>query len=162
MTRRHKILTAIAALHLVLVVCGAVHWPVLPAYSEAGQAVAVVRNYTGSDSSYGFFAPGVSSQIRVRFTLFARDGQQWADELDKGMTQEARLRISSGLHAIMDDPGRLGDLAPSWAATIFGRHGAAKKVIAIVEYFDVPTMEEYAAGQRPHWVAVYRQEFTRK
>jgi hypothetical protein len=162
MSLRHGIYTGLAGLHLILVVCGAAGWPVLSSDTAAGHTLRLVRSYTGSDSSYGFFAPGVSLQVRVRFLLSDRAGNQWTEGLDSRMNQEGRLRVGSGVSMAAEFPEMMPVLAQSWAAAMMGRHPTATKVIAIVEIYELPRLDGYTQGQRPMWVTIYRQEFDRK
>ena len=155
MTVRHAIYTALAALHLVLVACGAAGWSVLPPDTYAGHALRIIRSYTGSDASYGFFAPGVSSTVRPTFTLIDGEGKRWTDTLDGEMGREAQLRVGSGVGLTGAFPGLLPRFAHSWAATMLGRHPTAETVIVGLEIYEVPPLDVYGAGERPRWVQVF-------
>jgi hypothetical protein len=155
MTVRHAIFTALAALHLILVACGAAGWSVLSPKTFFGHALRVVRNYTGSDASYGFFAPGVSSTIRPTFTMIDAKGKQWTDTLDAEMSREAQLRVGSGLGLTGAFPNLVPAFAQSWSATMFGRHPTAQTVIVKIELYDMPPIEAYREGHRPQWVQVF-------
>ena len=63
MSVRHAIYTALAALHLTLASFGAAQLQVVEPDNDAGYALGVARHYTGSDASFGFFAPGVGPQM---------------------------------------------------------------------------------------------------
>jgi len=148
------IYTALASLHLVLVACGAAGWDNLLPNTYPGRCLQVVRAYTGSDASYGFFAPGVSNAVRPTFTLIDADGKEWTDTLDANMGREAKLRVGSGIGMTSVFPDLQVDFLHSWAATMLGRHPTAKQVIVAIEYFDVPPMDEYRAGELPQWIQV--------
>jgi hypothetical protein len=162
MNLRHGIYTGLAGLHLILVVCGAAGWQVLSPKTEAGHALRLIRTYTGSDSSYAFFAPGVSSQMRARFILIDQNGKEWTDELDSTMGREGKLRAGSGLSMAAEFPDLMRVFGKSWAATMLGRHPTATKVIALVDIYELPPMVAYTEGYRPEWVQIYREEFNRK
>lgn len=162
MSWKLKILTGLAALHLGLVICGAAHSNVLPPETAPGHALRVARAYSGSDASFSFFAPGVSSQLRARFVLIDAAGGEWHDTLDSAMTREAKLRVSSGVSLLGDFPGLMKVFGPSWSATMFGRHPGAAKVVVALEQHQLPTMEQYRQGQRPEWKTVYVEVFERK
>ena len=162
MTLRHAIYTALAGLHLALVACGAARWEVLPPESDAGHGLRLVRTYSGSDASFSFFAPGVSSQLRAHFVLLDADGKEWTDTLDGAMSREAQLRVSSGVSLTGEFPGLMKLFGPSWAATMFGRHPTAKRVVVALEVYDLPTMEQYQEGRRPRWEPVFVEVFDRK
>jgi hypothetical protein len=162
MTLRHTIYTALAALHLVLVACGAAGWTVLPPNTAPGHSLRLVRTYTGSDANYGFFAPGVSSQLRATITLIDGTGKQWTDTLDAGMSREAQFRAAGSLGMAAELPGLQPVLAKSWAATMFGRHPTAKTVIVGFEAHGLPPMDDYQQGMRPEWILIFEQAFDRK
>jgi hypothetical protein len=163
MTVRHRIYTALAGIHLMLVVCGALGWNILPQESVPGRALQAVRGYTGSDTGFGFFAPGVPGQIRAKFYMRDANGKEWSDFLDSNMTREAKLRAGSGVGLADEiEEGKFKtDFAKSWAATMFGRYPTAKTVFVEMEYYDPPSMEEYRNGKRPEWKAFWGNEYKR-
>ena len=162
MTLRHTIYTALAALHLIFVACGATTWTPLSPKTDAGYALMVARDYTGSNASYGFFAPGVGSQMQANFVLIDAHGKEWTDTLEGHMTREAQLRVRGSISRVLEDQELIHKLSASWAATMFGRHPTAKTVVISIEIYELPTMEEYAQGQRPQWETVYMEPFDRK
>jgi hypothetical protein len=155
MTRRHTLYTILAGLHIVLVACGAAGWSVLPPNTALGHGLRVVRGYTGSDASYAFFAPGVSSTVRATFTMTDANGKQWTDTLDAGMSREAQLRIGSGVGMTGAFPNLLPAFVHSWAATMLGRHPTAETVTVSIEVYEVPPMDAAKSGQRPEWIQVF-------
>jgi hypothetical protein len=159
MTVRHKILTGLAALHLVLVACGACREIPLDAQTAPGHALRVVRGYTGSDANYGFFAPGVSSQMRVLCVMTDAHGKEWTDTIDGGMSREAQLRINSGIGTVGEFPELTRQFGASWAAAMFSRHPTARRVVVLLQVYDLPTMEQYAAGAQPEWKTEYAEVF---
>lgn len=159
MTLRHKIVASLAALHLALVACGACRETPFDPDTAPGHALRVARGYAGSDSSYGFFAPGVSSQMRVRCVMTDAHGQEWSDTLDGNMTREAQLRVNSGIGIVGEFPELTRQFGASWAATMFGRHPTAQRVVVLLEIYELPTMDEYRAGSRPEWKTVYVEAF---
>jgi hypothetical protein len=122
---------------------------------------------SGADSEYGFFAPEVGSEQRASFLLQDEDGLKWSDAIDQANSSEARLRLIN----IVESPFMTGtaaewpawrrQLVKSWAATMFSRHPRAVSLTVIVEAYDVPTMAEYRAAQRPSWKLVYEARIQR-
>ena len=162
MTLRHTIYTALAALHLILVACGAAHEMILEPNTDTGYSLMVARHYTGSDASYGFFAPGVGPQMKASFLLIDAHGKEWTDTLEGHMTREAQLRIRGGVSRVAEFPGLMKKFGPSWAATMFGRHPTAKTVVITIEVYELPTMDEYTRGEQPRWETIYVEPFDRK
>src|SRR5262249_756033 len=128
---------------------------VLTTDSFFGHGLQVIRSYTASDASYGFFAPGVSSAVRPTFTMIDADGNRWTDTLEGNMGREAQLRIGSGIGLTGAVPNLLPNFAHSWAATMLGRHPTAQTVIVRLEIYEVPTMDEFNRGERARWVQVF-------
>jgi hypothetical protein len=154
MRPRHALATGLAACHLTLAVCGAAHLPLLSVDSLAGKALALYGALSGSDNGYGFFAPSVSSQLRVTFSMTDSAGRRWTDVLARGHNREADLRIGGIVSMSSSEEWRRG-LAASWAARMFGSHPEASQVVIRIEVYDVPSMAEYQEGKRPEWNTVY-------
>jgi hypothetical protein len=155
---------ALAAAHLLLVACGASGLMGLFGGCAPGRALQWYGAMSGADAGYNFFAPRVGSELRVAFVLTGPDGRRWEDDLTAGENQEVKLRVGSmtGLFPAAPEGEALRrDLAASWAATMFGRHPDADEVTVRVEVYEVPSMEDYRAGQRPEWRLVYTAHFAR-
>jgi hypothetical protein len=162
MTRTHALLTVAAACHLALVVCGAAHQRLVDEPHPVGRALRWYGGLSGSDSGYGFFAPGVAGERRLVCTLTDAAGHSWAEPLEmRGQGREVDLRVLPLL--LMFSEPDLGDaMAASVAAKMFGRFPAATRVTVRVDVCVVPTMEEYRAGDRPTWAVGYEATFSRE
>jgi hypothetical protein len=157
MNRKPLIWSLIAACHLGLVVCGAARVN-LADVPGVGPALQLYGSLSGAENGYGFFAPGVCSQVRPRFTL--TDGRRvWTDRLEAGMSHEAELRVGSGL-SLSSYPELWDYLGASWSATLLGRNPGADQVLVTIEAHDVPSMAEYRNGVRPSWITLYQGVFT--
>jgi hypothetical protein len=156
MTRRHALLTLAAAVHLVLVVCGASGILFAGNPKRAPAALRPVRLYgalSGADAGFGFFAPGVGPQLRVTFTLSDASGRTWTDTLERDLGHEAYLRVA-GSFAMATEPFLRDAVYSSWIGTMFGRHPDARRVVVRLEAYDPPTMAEYRAGARARWETI--------
>jgi hypothetical protein len=139
-----------------------------------GRAARTYGAYSGSDSSYGFFAPSVGPQIRATFTLSDDSGRTWTDTLESRSNREVELRIG-GIVALFCSTDERDALAASLAATMFGRHPEARFVTVQAEsygttgtaatsqedLYQLPSMANYRAGERPMWRVLYQATFTR-
>lgn len=153
----------LAAGHLSLVAVGGAGWMRELGGRHAGRAVRWYGAMSGADAGYSYFAPHVGSELRIRFVLSDAHGRQWEDRLTADHNQEVRLRVGSMTGLFPADPEAevfRHDLAASWAATMFGRHPTAERVIVEVDVHDVPSMADYRAGYRPEWVTVYAATFS--
>jgi hypothetical protein len=161
MTVRHGICCVLAAGHIVLIACGAAR---LPVADGGGTTAKVLQNYgalTGADATYGFFAPGVSPQLRASFILDDGAGRTWTAVLDGGGNREVELRIGSILGST-SFPWLRDAVIASWAARMFARQPDAQFVLVRIEVYDLPTMEQYRAGTRPEWNIVHEAGFFRE
>jgi hypothetical protein len=188
MSLRHGLITAVAAVHLLLAALGAAErFPLSatgPSDEEADkqvkevkkkpaarrvslaqtQAALLLRLYgelSGTDRSFGFFAPTVAPEYRATFTLEDRHGKTWHDHLGRGASHEAFLRIGTMIETVTGDD-REDEVAPRWAQVMLHRHPEAVEVEVKVEAYVVPTMAEYRAGARPEWETVYVNRYKRK
>jgi hypothetical protein len=158
--RLRSFAVALAAIHLVLVVCGAAHFRLVP-LQWGGIVQHTYGALSGSDSGFGFFAPGVASQLRATFTMTDDAGNSWTDVLEHGNNREARLRLGTVVSNFAEEKMRR-DVAASCAATMFGRHPTARQVVVRVEVYELPPMEAYRAGAQPEWIPVYEATVSRE
>lgn len=174
MTGKHKLLTALAGFHLILIVLGAMHLHFGQSTSALGQAGYWYGTMTGAGSSHGFFAPGLTAPVRIMFQMYDAEGQEWTDTIAFGSTSESNVRLKNisvnppDLEAAHNDP-----MMKSLAGTMFGKHPEAVLVVVQFQYYvleksdpnaedDFPTMEEWRAGKRPEWVTFYQLPYQRK
>jgi hypothetical protein len=160
MSKRHALFTVLAGAHLVLVACGAAGWSPWPANTPHGTVLEVGRAWSGSDSSYGFFAPEVGGVIRARFTLIDGAGMRQAAELDLGSNIEARQRVNNVV-SLAEEPDLRREVAASLASYMLGRYPEAQQVIVHIETYEPPTMDEYRAGARLEWQLLYEVTISR-
>ncbi len=156
--------TALVAGHLGLVALGAMGIALPTALGPARLALGLYGTLSGADTRFKLFAPGVASQLRATFTMVDDAGHTWTDTLEEGSNREVQLRIDSIVTTFYDAefrPDLRRSFTASWAATMFGRHPDAKRVIARVDVYDLPTMDQYRRGLRPRWRNVYSAIFTR-
>lgn len=164
MTRRQAFWTSLAAIHLAIAAAGAAGLPLLPIESSAGNGLAAIREASGSDNSYGFFAPAVASSKRVRLMVTDARGRTAESPLDSvRATQEVVLRLGTILdHANAADEKLRRALLASFAAHAFGTNPDAVRVHVVIESYRIPTMAETRAGEKPAWAALFEADFVRK
>lgn len=168
---RRLIFVSVAGIHVLLVACGAFRWNVLPAGTVPDASVRLYMVLSGADGYYGFFAPGVGPQIRIRLKMIDAGGRETFSTLRYGESSEANLRmvgVGRLLPNLDADQNRI--LMQSLAAATFNRHREAERVECLVELYGVsrphgsvefPTMEEYRDGMRPSWIKTDSITFTR-
>ena len=161
-----KIIWLLLALgNLFLAACGAGRVP----WWKLGSPGLWIQHYgvfSGTSSTFAFFAPDVGTSMRAQFDLYDERGQFLStDSLQKGPTREADLRITNIVEFIVND---LEDeqsrhlLSASWAGKIFARHPEAAFAVLRVQSYDIPTMNRYRNGVRYHWQTLYRAKFARE
>jgi hypothetical protein len=161
MNVRLGLAAVLAAVHLGLVVCGAANW--FP-QSGRGPAAKSLRWYgamSGANSGYGFFAPEVGAQARAVFTLRDQTSRVWSDTLEAGENNEVQLRVSGMVSDVPTGRQRRA-LAASWAGKMFARWPEAEEITVRIEFFDLPTMDEYRDGEKPEWATEYEVTFYRE
>lgn len=132
-------------------------------FDHAPRLIAQVGALSGTDSSYGFFAPGVGTQLEAKFGLTSADGIRSTDVLTTGASHEADLRIGDMVAIFwMDDRALQRSIAASWAGRMLARHPEAARAVVHLDAYNLPTMAEYHAGKRPDWSPYYEAEFVRR
>jgi hypothetical protein len=166
--RRRHLWLAAAAGHLCLVTVGASTLS-LRELGLPGRALDEYGTLSGANSGYGFFTPGVTSQLGARFDIIDRDGQSRTASLATGASHEADLRVGN----IVDQFGRIDDededesarlrrsLAASLAGKMFARNPDAAAVVVRLETFAPPSMEGFRGGERPSFRPFYTAKFVR-
>lgn len=153
--KRHVFVTVVVMCHLLLVLCGAVSFSLLPSRSQGGQAQQLYGELSGANNGYWFFAPGVAPQVRVSFELKDAAGRTWTHEPSLGTNREELLRVSTILGSF-----RHKELGPAvgnaWAAQVLAQFPEAQVTVVRVDIREMPTMAEYAGGARPTWVNLRR------
>lgn len=147
----------VVALHLLLVLMGALHLPSPPAHSPFYFLTAYM-DYSGASSDYRFFSPTVGSQVRARFLHSDGSGTEREIQLTTP-SREVNLRISSMLMSSVNLPEIRDAMAASWAAMILAGQPPGARVSVILEVFHSPSMAEYRRGERGAWRPVYRGDF---
>ena len=165
--RRGYLWLALGAGHLALVTLGA-GGVSLRELGLPGRALETYGGLSGANSGYGFFAPGVSSQLGARFDVALRDGATIRASLATGSSHEADIRagnIIDQFASVDDDEDEESAarvrraLAASLAGTMFGRHPEAAAVVVRLETFTPVSMEAWRGGERPRWLPLYTAKF---
>jgi hypothetical protein len=155
----------IALFQLVLVFCGAASIDV----SRLGSLGTILNYYgevSGSGSGYGFFSPGVESQIGAEFDIVGSNGQVKTTTIRNGLNQEADLRLGNIIDQFgteQDDPKAFQrSLSASLAGYMFGKNPDAREVVVRLQEYYPPSMADYRAGKRAKWAPVYSATFKRR
>jgi hypothetical protein len=160
MSLRFKILTALAAIHLILVASSAAHLHLFTPRTQSGRAVTAYETFSGADATFSFFAPAVAPQFQARFTLIDDSGRTWEETGEQGATHEANLRFDGVTGMFIYERFR-DQIGASWAAAFFGRYPHVRKVEIVAEAENIPTMKHWLEGYESRWDTVYEATFTR-
>lgn len=121
---------------------------------------------TGGTAGYGFFSPDIAPEVRARFEVVDAAGQRRPVSLT-GANREADLRVGNlvnwqwDLRHLEESLGTNRALAASCAGKIFANNPDARRVDVHVEYYDLPRMDRFRAGETPRWVSYYKTSFQR-
>lgn len=149
MTGKQKLITALAGIHLLLVVYHAFVLPLPRWGNPLGDAVRYYGAVSGANNSYGFFKQ-VGSSIKVTFVVLDQDGNVVTDKLHQEHNREVELRINSGSNLL--DEYHTEALLQNWAAAMFGRYPDAALIRVNIETYDPGTMKDWRDGNRPQWI----------
>ncbi len=157
----------LVSLHLVLVVLGAYDFEWAD-YGHAGKWVDYYTVLSGANSGYGFFAPGIGSQLRALFDIEEKSGRKHTLELTSTKSHEAEIRVGDIIEQFLTEDGEKPDrdlqrsMAASLAGTMFARTPGAKSVTIRLEEFTPVSRNDYLKGVRPEWIPTYSAKFERK
>jgi len=149
---------AAAGAQLALVRCGAAGvTPVSPAHLP-GRIIETYRAYSGANSGFGFFAPGVASEWRATFDVC--NNGHCIPATEEQVAGESRLLLLT-INGLLGESELRDLLAASHAARQFARYPHADAVLVKAGVFVVPTMAQYRRGARPQWRDLYGFAFRR-
>lgn len=158
---RRRLMLGVATGHLILVALGAAGVSLSP-LGPLGGLLDEYSVLSGANTGYGFFAPGMGGQLRVRFDVIDAGGQKTATSLGTTASREVDLRVGDIINRFMDseeEPRLQRSLAASFAGKIFAHHPQASKVVVHLEAFDPVSMEDFRRGVRPQWTPLYEAKF---
>jgi hypothetical protein len=165
---KKRFFALIGMTHLALVGFGAASFE----WSEHGPVGRVLDYYgllSGSAYNYGFFAPGISGQLRVLVDLQDTQGHTRTINLETASSHEADLRVGDIFEQFTD--AETGDevdddrqrfqrsLAGSLALTAFSRYPDSDLVTIRLEHFNPVSMDEFRQGLRSIWKPLYQASF---
>jgi len=147
---KHKFYYCLAALHLVMIILYTTHFAVWgPMESKTFRAVSIAGNYTGSNNIFSFFAPGLSNQPYVIYTLQDTGGHEKIIDFT-GRSPDFTNRVNDVYGYLTIDESR-PVLSICLAQAVMKQYTNAKKirVSMVVQY--IPSMREYRQGKRSKW-----------
>lgn len=148
---------------LALIIASVAHISVVK-YGWLGKVILTYGTFSAANSGYGYFAPNVGTEFKARFAITDRSGAHYTDSLESDLSDEANIRVANMFtlfRETLKDQSFQRGLVASWAGKMFERHPTADKVEVTVSLYNLPTMTEYHAGQRPSWKDIYVADFQR-
>jgi len=155
---RHKILYGLALIHLVMVMLFASHFAEWgPMHNPVSRSFSTVGYYTGSNNIFSFFAPGLSDQPYVIYTIRYADGHEEVFDFT-GNSPEFTNRINNIYGYLTIEEGRQV-FSASLAQAVMRQHEDAQKIRVAMVIQVIPSMTEYQEGQRSRWRFWFHQDF---
>lgn len=156
---KHKIVYAIALLHIGLVALYAAHFAAWGGTVPEIKFVNTVCNYTGSNNIFSFFAPGLSNQPYVVFTIKDTKGKEKIIDFT-GSSPDFTNRIND-IYGYLTVPETRSVLSASLANAILRKYPEAVKIrVAMVVQF-IPSTKDYRNGKRSVWHFWFNRDFQR-
>lgn len=165
MTTKQKMVLSLGFLHLMLVLLGACHFNLGDRGGVVDSLIAHYAALSGADSGYGFFAPGVGSQLRANFELETKPGKAIVTSLSQGEHREFYLRVSNIISTFFEevaDTEIRQSLAASWAGKVLHRYRDCDTITVKLESYHMPSMGQYRKGARGRWLPFYSAKFSLK
>lgn len=151
--------------HLTLVALGASYVKIAP-WIPGKNIIEFYQKASGSDSSYGFFAPNIGLKSRAVFDIIDKKGNMLSDiVLAAGSGREVEIRLGGIYDEFSskqaDDAIFRKPLAASLAAAIFSQYSEATQVTLRVQQYLQISILEYQQGKREQWSDYYSARFAR-
>ena len=159
---RGRVWIALALTHLLLVCFGIAQFPFYD-LKHVGVPLGIYADLSGAGNGYGFFSPGIYSQIRSRLDVYEIDGTKRTFSFDEQNNREAELRFNDVVEQFIntfEDPIQFQrSLAASLAGSVFAQDARAHKIDVRVQRFAPPSRVDYLKGQRAQWEDIYSAAF---
>lgn len=156
MADRGVIIKVAAAAHLAIAAIYGVHVPAEEYLPRAiDRPLSIYGHFTGARARFDFFAPAVPSEARVEFLVVAADGGSRRVRLAATPSEEANRRLRL-MYTIYGYPSERARLMNAWGEYMLRLDPQAVEVQTRIEVFDVPSLQESAAGMQGSWKEVGR------
>jgi hypothetical protein len=124
------------------------------------------KRASGSDSSYGFFAPAIGMKALALFDVTDQNGTKITNvRLVPESEREVELRVTGIFDGFNGQEGQRErirkPLATSLAAAIFSKYTDAVEVVLRINELSPITMDQYRQGQQGTWSELYTARFAR-
>lgn len=158
---KHKLYYGLAALHLLMIILYSAHfagWG--PLHSKVFKAVSAAGNYSGSNNIFSFFAPGLSNQPYVVYTLKDTGGREEIIDF-RGRSADFANRINDIYGYLTIEESR-PLLSICLAQAVLKDYPATKKirVSMVVQY--IPSMQQYREGKRSTWRYWFNMDYEKE
>ena len=163
-TKRQRAWLFAAIVQLCLMTAGAAQIPFqdLP----GGFILSTYADLSGASHAYGFFSPGVYSQLRAVVDVFDEKGDRHPGSLRAGSNREVDLRVNDIFDQFVNEfDDRLKFqriLAASLAGSVLASDRRAKKVEVRLEQFTAPSRVDFLKGAVANWKKIYSVQLVHK
>lgn len=158
MPRLHKIIYGVAIAHLLMIALYASHFaewsnPENPVISK----VSTVGHYTGSNNIFSFFAPELSDQPYVVYTLKDTLQREKIVEL-RGKSPDFANRINN-IYGYLTLPEARMIFSASLSRFLMDQNPSVNKVRVAMVVQQIPDMYEFRSGDRCQWRFWFHRDF---
>jgi hypothetical protein len=155
-----------AIVHLLLVTFGAFSFS-FPLPPGLGEVVSYYGEMSGASNGYGFFSPGIQSQIRAVFDITDSKNRTITVPIMTGEVREVDLRVGDIIEQFfndrVDNPKKYQRvLSASLCGAMFGLYPEAQSVRIRLEQLTPLSMEEYRNGATSTLQTIYSAKFVRR
>jgi len=158
MPLKHKIYFALAAIHLTMIVLFASHlheW--MKAEIPGIKVATTIGDYTGSNNIFSFFAPALSDQPYVIYTIKDKAGKEQIIDVT-GKSPDFTNRINNIYGYLTLKEGR-SIFSAGLARFISNRYPETDQVRVAMVVQQIPDMNEFKNGKRCQWKFWFYRDF---
>jgi hypothetical protein len=154
----HKVYFLLGGCHLAMVILFAVHFGETEAVQTGiGKTISTVGYYTGSNNIFSFFAPGLSDQPYVVYTVAFSDGKERVVDLT-GNSIDFANRVNNVYGYLTMTEGR-EIFSACLAQSMLKDYPDAEKIRVAMVIQQIPDMESYCRGERSKWKFWFHYDF---
>jgi hypothetical protein len=149
MTLKKPLFLVLGLLHFSFIIPSSARINPIPDNRLGEYILAPLLHSTGADNAYGYFAPGVASELHVSLTFEGREGNTWSTSFQDLFSLEGGLRAKTSvlIFGVQTEPESRSPIAASWAAWGLGKYPEATQVRIEIDVTQLPNMARYRAGE---------------
>jgi hypothetical protein len=157
---KHKMLYALAIIHLIMIALFASHYAEWGKMSHpVSKVMSTAGSFTGSNNIFSFFAPALSDQPYVVYAIKDTADKKHVIDLT-GKSLDFTNRVNN-IYGYLTIPEARPIISASLGRFVLDRYPSAQTIRVAMVVQQIPDMNEFRSGKRCQWRFWFHRDFQR-